>query len=50
MVDAYIKLGDIYYLSGVKDKAGYYWKKAHDMNPEETVAQAKLQRLQQPLR
>ncbi len=48
-VDAYIKLGDIYYLSGVKDKAGYYWKKAHDMNPEETVAQAKLQSLRQTL-
>jgi tetratricopeptide (TPR) repeat protein len=49
MVDGYIKLGDIYYLSGLKEKAGHYWSKAHDINPQETVAQAKLQRLQQNL-
>jgi tetratricopeptide (TPR) repeat protein len=46
MTEAYLFLGDAYYQSGLKDKAGKFWEKALALEPDNVTAKIKLKNLQ----
>ncbi|MEK6776215.1 MAG: tetratricopeptide repeat protein [bacterium] len=45
MTEAYLSLGDAYYQSGLKEKAGSLWTKAYELEPENMAVKIKLQNL-----
>lgn len=41
--DIYDHAGDIYFMNGEKDKAVEFWRKAHELDPENKIIARKLE-------